>query len=59
MNNRYLHTIRVKFDDGDELVTRINGSKDDVLWYYSPGNVFNTGTYEDHLVRVTELEFLD
>lgn len=57
--NKYIRSVRILFDDGDEIVTRINGTEDDIKNYYAIGKVFNIGVYEDHLVRVVALEFLD
>lgn len=55
----YIRSVRVKFDDGNEIVTRISGSESAIKRYYAIGKVFNLGTTEDRLARVVSLEFLD
>lgn len=53
-----MRSVRVTFDDGDSLVTSINGTKAEVLAYYI-GNQFNLGQGgEDHMATATEVEFL-
>lgn len=41
-----MKTVYVKFSGGDELTTSINPQVPDeeIMFYYSPGNVFNIGT---------------
>lgn len=50
--------VRVLFSDGDSLETEIYGTEGEVLDYYRPGKVFNTGTVDDHLVKVVSAEIL-
>lgn len=52
------NTVKVCFSDGDYIITTIFGSKADVLRYYRVGNVLNTGTVNDHLVKITSVEIL-
>lgn len=49
--------VRVWFEDGNSLVTRINGTREDVISYYV-GNVFNVGVVEDNMVKCTSVHFL-
>ena len=50
--------VRVLFSDGDSLETEIYGTEEEVMDYYKPGKVFNTGTVDDHLVKVVSAEIL-
>lgn len=52
------HCVRVLFSDGDSLETEIYGTEEEVMNYYRPGKVFNTGTVDDHLVKVVSAEIL-
>lgn len=52
------YCVRVLFSDGDSLETKIHGTEEEVLDYYKPGKVFNTGTVDDHLVKVVSAEIL-
>ena len=51
-------TIKVMFSDGDNLVTRFNGTIEKAKRYYI-GNVFNTGVYADHLVKAVSVEIVE
>lgn len=52
-----MRTIKVMCDNGDSIVTNINGTKSEIEDYYI-GNIFNIGTYEDCLVKAVSVEFL-
>lgn len=52
------HVVKVRFSDGDEIVTRMNASERRIREYYRIGNIFNTGTYADHLVKVVSVEII-
>ena len=52
-----MKTIKVIFEDGNSLTTRINGAEDEIKAYYV-GKVFNLGCVEDDLQKVIGVEFL-
>lgn len=53
------HAVKVTFDNGDHLLTEINGTEESVREYYRIGKVFNIGVGEhDKMQRVAEVEFL-
>lgn len=52
------HVVKVRFSDGDEIVTRMDASERRIREYYRIGNIFNTGTCEDHLVKVVSVEII-
>ena len=56
-----MHNVRVTFEDGNTIETRINGTKEEVRKYYI-GNYFNFGDCEripvDKMVKATKVEFL-
>ena len=47
--------VKVTFSDGDSLVTNINATFEEAEEYYL-GNIFNTGTEDDHMVRTIKVE---
>lgn len=53
------HTVKVCFSDGDYIITDINSSEQRIREYYRIGNTFNTGVYEDHLVKVVSVDILN
>lgn len=55
-----METVKVIFnhDDDDYLITRINGSREEIEKYYM-GNVFNVGSAEDVMKTCTKVEFID
>lgn len=53
-----MKTIKVIFENGNSLTTRINGTEDEIRAYYV-GKVFNIGDVEDDLQEATGVEFLD
>ena len=50
-------TIKVHFDNGDNLITRFNGNVKDAVKYYID-STFNLGTYRDRLTTARAIEFL-
>lgn len=53
------HKVKVHFDNGDHLFTRINGTAPEVKEYYRVGRQFNIGAGEhDKLAKVSLVEFL-
>jgi len=53
-----MRTVRVDFNNGDHLVTSINGTEQSIREYYI-GNQFNIGTGgDDLLVIATAVTFL-
>ena len=58
MNNKYY--AKVVFEDGNSLVTGINGSPEEIARYYNPGNIFNIGSknpdIEDNLQSVKNVD---
>ena len=53
-----MNVVKVIFEDGDSIVTRINGSKEEVEKYYI-GNYFNLGSDKDDMKQATSVEFLE
>lgn len=55
-----MQTIKVTFnhDDSDYLITRINGSREEIAKYYLL-NWFNFGTECDKMKQCTKVEFLE
>lgn len=54
-----MRAIKVHFDNGDSLVTSINGSNQEIENYYL-GNTFNLGDGAggDKMVKAVRIEFL-
>lgn len=50
--------VRVDFDNGDSVSTEINGNIESICKYYAFGKVFNLGSAEDRMAKVTSLEFI-
>ena len=50
--------IKVIFENGDFLYTKINGTLETIKNYYI-GKVFNTGKTSDNLQKCTSIEILD
>ena len=53
-----MKTVKVTFDNGDSIITNINGIESEIKEYYI-GNIFNIGTYEDCFVKAVSVEFLE
>jgi len=52
-------TVKVSFADGDTITTRINGTEQEIRDWYAVGSVFNLGSVDDNMQRVTGIEFLN
>lgn len=52
-----MQTVKVIWSNGDSTITRINGSRDEIINYYS-GQFFNIGIVEDEIVQCVEIIFL-
>lgn len=52
------HVVKVRFSDGDEIVTKMIASERRIREYYRIGNIFNLGTCEDRLVKVVSVEII-
>lgn len=52
-----MKTVKVTYDNGDSVITKINGTESDIRAYYI-GKVFNIGTCGDLLVKAVSVEFL-
>lgn len=53
-----MKTVKVTFDNGDNIITNINGTKSEIKEYYI-GSIFNIGTYKDCLAKAISVEFLE
>ena len=52
-----MKTARVKFNNGDTIITSINGTDEEIREYYGIGKVFNLGNGADDLMAsVTSVE---
>ncbi|UKI53164.1 MAG: hypothetical protein L6V86_08755 [Treponema sp.] len=51
-------TVRVFFKNGDFLITRINGTKEQIEQYYL-NKTFNIGTVNDNVQKCIKIEFLE
>ena len=49
--------IRVTFENGNSINTKINGTTETIINYYV-GKIFNIGIDEDDLQRAVKVEFL-
>lgn len=57
--HRARYAVRVHFDNGDSLVTDINGTLDEILAYYI-GQTFNLGSGDgDLMATATQVDFLE
>jgi len=53
-----MKNIKVFFENGDSLTTKINGTEIEIKAYYV-GKVFNVGCVEDDLQKAIGVEFID
>lgn len=51
-------TLKLIFSDGDYLITRFNGTKQDAETYYLDRN-FNVGTTADAMKKCVGIDFLE
>ena len=60
LHEEQVFQVKVTFDDGDYLKTRINGkTEDDVRDYYSVGSTLNVGSGpNDNIKTITKVEIL-
>lgn len=56
------HTVKVTFEDGNTIVSEINGTKEEIEQYYL-NNSFNFGDSDEHpqdkVLRATNVEFIE
>ena len=52
-----MKTVKVKYADGSEIITSINGTNEEIKDYFSIGREFNIGTVEDNVQKVVGLQF--
>lgn len=52
------HVIKITFENGDTVVSRINGTKEEILRYYI-GTTFNLGREADLMVKAIAVDFLE
>ena len=52
-----MKTIKVIFENGDYLYTKINGTKEEIKNYFI-GRIFNVGTVKDDLRKCINVEIL-
>lgn len=50
-----MKTFKITFDNGDSLVTRLNGTFEDACQYYI-GSMFNLGVVDDDMHRCVKVE---
>lgn len=48
--------VKVTFEDGDHIITRINGTEEEIKKYYS--GTFNLGPVTDNMQKVVGVEFI-
>ena len=52
------YDVKVTFEDGNHILTGINGTKESIKEYYAIGKYFNLGRVGDDMQKVVEVEFL-
>ena len=57
--NARQRTVKVRFENGDEITTKINGAREEVFRYFRPGTLFNLGTLCDNMQRVVSCEIIE
>lgn len=53
-----MRNVKVIFQDGNSLVTKVNGTEQEIKEYYI-GNYFNMGTVYGDMQKAISVEFLD
>lgn len=53
-----MKTVKVTFQDGNYITTKINGTNEEIMEYYKIGRYFNLGQENDEMQKVSFLEFL-
>ena len=56
INQKY--TVKCTYENGDEIVTGINGTKEQVAEYFL-NRVFNIGSVEDNMQKCVKVEFIE
>lgn len=54
-----MKTIKITFADNDYLITRINGTIDEVITYYRENNFFAWCATNPESKQIKEIEFLE
>lgn len=55
-----MEVVKVIYDYGkDYVVTRINGTREEIADYYKIGTVVNIGAVSDVMREITAVEFLE
>ena len=54
-----MRTIKVTFANGNHLITRANGTEDEIASYFEIGTDMNIGSVEDDIQKITKVEFLN
>lgn len=55
-----MEVVKIIYDYGkDCVVTRINGTREEIANYYRIGNVVNVGAVSDVMRKITAVEFLE
>ncbi|MCM3273054.1 hypothetical protein [Paenibacillus elgii] len=50
------HTIKVNYTDGNENITRVNGTKDEISNHYAKNNVF---AWHNNEPQAKQIEYLE
>ncbi len=53
-----MRVVKVAFSNSDTIITKINGTEEEIRSYYQIGKIFNIGSREDNLCKVVDVEFL-
>ena len=53
-----MKNVKVTFENGDTISTRMNGTKEEITAYYV-GNKFNLGSVEDNMQAAVNVEFVE
>lgn len=52
-----MEIYKLTYDNGDTTISRANGTREEIASYFY-GKIFNIGTVNDSLHKVTKIEFL-
>lgn len=53
-----MRVIKATFENGDAIITQINGTEEEILKYYL-NRTFNIGSVSDNMQKCVSVEFLD
>ena len=53
-----MRTIKATFENGDFIITKINGTEEDIKKWYL-GNMFNLGVVRDNMQKCIAVEFIE